>query len=205
MEPRSRSHFFLGSWIRPRSPTARLTELLAMYSAIKHFAYFLEGRKFRIYTDHKPLTFALASSSERWTPRQQRHLSFIAEYTADLRHVRGRDNAVADVLSRVDISINPVARMTEPSSLDLLKMTRAQAADAEVQAYRTAITQLVLADLPIPGHHYLIVRHLHWNCQACCSFLMATGSVDAIHGFAHPGIGTSRKMVAACFVWHGMN
>ena len=28
---------------------------------------------------------------------------------------------------------------------------------------------------------------------------------DAIHGLAHPGIRTSRKMVAARFVWHGMN
>lgn len=46
-------------------------ELLAMHSAVKHFAYFLEGRRFHIYTDHKPLMFALASSSEHWTPRQQ--------------------------------------------------------------------------------------------------------------------------------------
>ena len=62
-------------------------ELLAMYSAVKHFSYFIEGRRFHIYTDHKPLTFALASSSERWTPRQQRHLTFVAEYTTDVRHV----------------------------------------------------------------------------------------------------------------------
>ena len=95
-------------------------ELLAIYSAIRHFAYFLEGRHFHIYTDHKPLTFALASGSEHWTPRQQRHLSLIAEYTTDIRHVHGRDNAVADALSRVDISINPVSRMAGPPSLDLL-------------------------------------------------------------------------------------
>ena len=49
-------------------------ELLAMYSAVKHFSYFVEGQCFHIYTDHKPLTFAFASSSERWTSRQQRHL-----------------------------------------------------------------------------------------------------------------------------------
>lgn len=40
-------------------------ELLAMYSAVKHFAYFVEGRRFHIYTDHKLLTFAFASSSDR--------------------------------------------------------------------------------------------------------------------------------------------
>ena len=31
-------------------------ELLAIYLAVKHFLYFLEGRQFRIYTDHKLLT-----------------------------------------------------------------------------------------------------------------------------------------------------
>ena len=181
-------------------------ELLAMYSAIKHFAYFLEGRKFHIYTDHKPLTFALASSSERWTPRQQRHLSFIAEYTADLRHVRGRDNAVADALSRVDISINPVARMTDPSSLDLLKMAQTQAADVGVQAYRTAITQLVLADLPIPGTTTTILCDTSTGtARPVVPSSWRRVVFDAIHGLAHPGIRTSRKMVAARFVWHGMN
>ncbi len=38
-----------------------------------------------------------------------------------------------------------------PPTLDLLSMARAQQEDAGVQAYRTAITRLVLADLPIPG------------------------------------------------------
>ena len=32
-------------------------ELLAMYLAVKKFRYFIEGRKFAIFTDHKPLTF----------------------------------------------------------------------------------------------------------------------------------------------------
>ena len=36
-------------------------ELLAIYLAIKHFRYFLEGRHFHILTDHKPLIYALAS------------------------------------------------------------------------------------------------------------------------------------------------
>ena len=116
-------------------------ELLAMYSAIKHFAYFLEGRKFHIYTDHLHWPVALNAG----------HRDSNGTSLSSLRHVRGRDNAVADALSHVDISIDPVARMTDPPSLDLLKMAQAQAADAGVQAYRTAITQLVLADLTIPG------------------------------------------------------
>ena len=34
-----------------------------MYSAVKHFAYFIEGRRVHIYTDHKPLTALLVVQS----------------------------------------------------------------------------------------------------------------------------------------------
>jgi RNase H-like domain found in reverse transcriptase len=38
-------------------------ELYACYAGIRHFSYMLEGRKFTIFTDHKPLTQALDSTS----------------------------------------------------------------------------------------------------------------------------------------------
>ncbi len=181
-------------------------ELLAIYSAVKHFAYFIEGRRFHIYTDHKPLTFAFASSSERWTSRQQRHLALVAEYTTDVRHVHGRDNAVADALSRVELSVNQVCGSVDALDLDLVNMAQAQQEDAGVQAYRTAITGLVLADLPIPGT----------NTTLLCDTSLGTPRpivpqswrrvvFDAIHGLAHPGIKTTRKMVSARFVWHSIN
>ncbi|GFR90282.1 Gag-pol polyprotein, partial [Elysia marginata] len=66
-------------------------ELLASYSAIKDFRHFLEGRLFTLYTDHKPLTFALTSQTDR-SSRQTRHLSFIAEFTTDIQHIKGKFN-----------------------------------------------------------------------------------------------------------------
>jgi hypothetical protein len=75
-------------------------ELLACYLCIRHFRYMVEGRKFTIYTDHKPLTFALKRMTDPWTARQCRQLAFVAEYTSDLRHLAGKDNVVADALSR---------------------------------------------------------------------------------------------------------
>ena len=134
-----------------------------MYSTVKHFAYFVEGRRFHIYTDHKPLTFAFASSSDRWTAKQRRHLAFIAEYTTDVRHVQGRDNAVVDALSRVELDVHPAVYMsTQPTNLDLLSMAQAQQADSDVQAYRTAITGLALADLPflVPPQPYCVILQL---------------------------------------------
>ena len=135
-----------------------------------------------------------------------RHFAFIAEYTTDVRHVHGQDNAVADALSRVELGTHPVCMGTGLPSLDLLSMAQAQQADAEVQAYRTAITGLVLADVSLPGT----------NTTLLCDTSISTARpivprswrqavFDAIHGLAHPGIKTSQKMVTAHFVWHGIS
>ena len=86
-------------------------ELLAIYTTIKHFRHFLEGRHFTVYSDHKPLSFALDSAADR-LPRQTRHLSFIAQFTTDIRHVKGTANVVADALSCPDlplISVNDLS------------------------------------------------------------------------------------------------
>ena len=77
-------------------------ELLAVYETIRHFRYFLEGRTFHIQTDHKPLTTAMKSLTEK-SPRQSRHLSFILEFTNDIRHIQGCKNEAADALSRIEI------------------------------------------------------------------------------------------------------
>ncbi len=60
----------------------------------------LDGRRFAIFTDHKPLTYALARVSEPWTALQTRQLSYVVEYTSDIRHITGAGNVVADTLSR---------------------------------------------------------------------------------------------------------
>jgi RNase H-like domain found in reverse transcriptase len=75
-------------------------ELLACYLATRHFRWMLEGRRFYVLTNHKPLTFALHRISDAWSARQQRQLSYIAEFTSDVRHVAGVDNVVADALLR---------------------------------------------------------------------------------------------------------
>jgi hypothetical protein len=75
-------------------------EMFACYAGIRHFRYILEGRPFTIFTDHKPLTYAVGRTSDPWTARQCRQLSYIAEFTSDIQHVAGVDNPVADALSR---------------------------------------------------------------------------------------------------------
>ena len=154
-------------------------ELLALYLAIHHFRHHLEGRKFVAWTDHKPLVGALNSTVDR-SPRQTRHLSFIAEFTTDLRHVPGESNVVADQLSRpsptptpsppptplvapVTVACAPrsyasvaaaTATVLRPLSaeLDLIALAKAQfAARGEFQHLRGDSSGLKLELVPIPG------------------------------------------------------
>src|SRR5450830_283200 len=82
-------------------------ELLAAYSAIRHFRYILEGRAFRLYTDHKPLVAAISRVTTPLSGRQQRHLSAISEFTTDVRYCPGPANVVADALSRPALTPPP--------------------------------------------------------------------------------------------------
>ena len=75
-------------------------ELLAVYAAIWHFRWTLEGWQFCMLSDHKPPTFALNRQSDSWSTREPWHLSYVAEYTSDIRHVAGKENVVVDYLSR---------------------------------------------------------------------------------------------------------
>ena len=55
--------------------------MLAAFTSICYFRFALEGHQFQLWTDHKPLLVALHRLSEPWTPRQQRQLAFIDEFS----------------------------------------------------------------------------------------------------------------------------
>ena len=69
----------LGFYSKKFSPTetrysAFDRELLAIYLAVRHFSHLLEGRRFTIRTDHKPLVHALMMNKEPGSDRQRRQL-----------------------------------------------------------------------------------------------------------------------------------
>ena len=98
-------------------------ELLAAYADIRHFRFMVEGRPFVLFTDHLPLVSAIHRVSPPWTARQQRHLSFISEFTTDIRHTPGVENVVADTLSRPPV-VNAV--LPPPVAVSFQDMAAAQ-------------------------------------------------------------------------------
>lgn len=175
-------------------------ELLSVHLAIRHFRYMLEGRQFTIYTDHKPLAYAMSKTTEAWSARQQRQLSSISEFSTDIKHISGKKNVVADCLSRAVTATNAVSL-----GIDYIAMAAAQTSSANIQAYKTALTNLQITR----------TRLTDQGPELLCD--VSTGRprpivppefrrpvFDVIHNLSHPGVKATVKLIAEKFVWHGL-
>ncbi|GFW03352.1 retrovirus-related Pol polyprotein from transposon 412 [Trichonephila clavipes] len=95
---------------------ATVLEFFAIYTALNFFRPFLLGRKFKVFTDHKPLAGFLSNknpSSKIW-----RWKLALEEFNYDIQYIRGSLNSVADHLSRC---INNIT-IALPDSKDLINM-----------------------------------------------------------------------------------
>lgn len=108
-------------------------EFLAIVWAVNHFRPYLYGRKFRMFTDHQPLTFSFTNANHRII----RGKLALEEFDYELIYKPGKQNVVADALSRVNIekhlnahsqssfslNVEPSERANEPSDDESDEMT----------------------------------------------------------------------------------
>jgi len=75
-------------------------EALALVLAIQHFDVYIASvtHPLIVYTDHNPLTFI--SRMKNNNQRLMRWSLFLQTFELDIRHIRGKDNVIADALSR---------------------------------------------------------------------------------------------------------
>ena len=170
-------------------------ELLAVKLAIRHFRYFVEGEDFIVFTDHKPLTTAINSQNPTWTPRQHRHFSEISQYTSDLRHVSGKDNVIADTLSR--------AFAVQQLTVDWAQFQRDQEADPDVPLFGTSITNLDIRKINHQGHSITCDVSLK-RPRPVVPEAWQKPIFDHFHQFSHPGAKATNKLISEHFVWHRM-
>ena len=188
-------------------------ELRAAHHCVKHFEHLIEGRQFTLYTDHKPLVNALlVRTNVKRSPMQMRLMSYILEFTSDIRHISGTDNVVADCLSRVEIeaitSSDPSSSSTEslsiePISLQMIANEQHNQLE-EMESYRTEFgpriklqridDQLILVHVddksPIRP---VIPSSLHKRIFHLC------------HGHDHKSANKTRQIAADRYFWKSMN
>ena len=81
-------------------------EALAIIFGLKKFHQYLYGRKFVIYTDHKPLSYLFDSTrtvSQLASARLQRWALTLSAYSYSIEYKAGKSNGNADALSRLPL------------------------------------------------------------------------------------------------------
>ena len=117
----------------------------------------------------------MKKKTELKSGRQTRHLATISEFTKDIQHIDGKDNVVADTLSRIPPQqvtlVDPSdveqegnmpgfmfdAVNTVQPGLDYQAMSLAGQSDPDIQTYRTAITSLCLEDVPFSNGSFTLL------------------------------------------------
>ncbi|KAF2351531.1 Integrase catalytic core [Trinorchestia longiramus] len=133
--------------------------------------------------------------TDRHSPRESRHLSYISQFTTDLRYIKGSENTVADCLSRINcISIIPVLEQ-----LTLESISDAQKEDPELRSLLQATQnslRLVLAngvycDADRPNRPYLPVT-------------LRRAAIAHYHSLSHAGTDRTLHLIAERYVWPSM-
>ena len=167
-------------------------ELLAAYASIKFFRHLLEGRNFTLYTDHKPITKAFDQQLDKATPRQIRYLEYISQFTTDIQHISGKDNVVADCLSRVEAIVD--------APFDYAKLASEQTEE------------------DLPKDTTLVFKKVSWAdtnttifCDISTGFVrpyvvpsLRKSAFDSVHNLSHPGNKATYHSLAQRFVWPSM-
>ena len=201
-------------------------ELLAAYSAIRHFRFMLEGRSFTLYTDHKPLTFAISRMSPPRSAREQWQLSYISEFTSSIVHLPGAENCVADALSRPSSSTNLLPQcktawtQTPSCSLGCVKTVspgpsltpvpgfsfdQLAALQSSYSSVQSLLNSGSLKIISIPYGTTEVLCNVSTGVpRPLVPFSLRRKLFDLLHSTTHPGIWGSKRLISSRFVWPKM-
>lgn len=159
----------------------------------------MEGQNFIIFTDQKPLTTDFQQPNEKASPRQFRYLDFICQFSTDIRHISGKDNSVADALSRID-------SITFSSSINYELLAEDQESDTLLQQYLSKTKPTKLKLFKIEFNKVSLVCDITTNNPIPYIPTNFRKIIfDHVHNLAHVGYQSTLKLIKQSFVWSFMN
>lgn len=114
-------------------------ELVAIVWGVKYFRPYLFGKKFTIMTDHKPLLYLFGMKDP--SSRLLKFRLALEEYDFNITYIKGKDNVVADALSRITITSDELKEINEKS---MIVMTRGQKLREQERIEREKNKELVI-------------------------------------------------------------
>ncbi|BHF81470.1 hypothetical protein SprV_0702460000 [Sparganum proliferum] len=92
-------------------------ELLAIYLAIRHFRHLLEGGDFSVHTDHKPLTYALKTKPDRYSPSPDINTLTADFDLAKLADLQTADESIADLRTSTTLQLRDAPLPASPGTI----------------------------------------------------------------------------------------
>jgi hypothetical protein len=116
-------------------------ELAAIAHALRKWRHYLMEKRFGLRTDHNGLKYLFDNPTIN--ARQRRWLEFLSEYDFDIKHIKGKENKVADALNRRVHEMNSTSISMYQSDL---KHKILEAAKSDLQ-YKELVAKLQQGNL----------------------------------------------------------
>lgn len=224
--------FFSRAWKPPQMRYAAYDkELVAIVEAIKYFRYYIEGAKFIVFTDHLPIVRGFKKAATPLSHMQQRHFAFVSEFTNDIRHLPGKNNLMADLLSRHngDVEAQQEARAPQLAVVPQLTVVEkpTEPGRRDVVNYHSSIDQDLLRRIGVEQGNDQQVQDLvrkspeRFQTRSCAGHVLV-GDVregfrlyvpqslrseifKQVHAQGHPGARQTKLDLARFFVWQNID
>ena len=123
-------------------------ELLSVVFALERFHHYVYGYTATVQTDHKPLVSVWKKSIVCNSPHLQRLLPRLSQYDVNIEYLKGKDNVVADALSRVSPQPTPKEGEDEEDFISVHMLTEEIPADStRVGDFRRATVEDTISSL----------------------------------------------------------
>ena len=124
--------------------------MLATMYALAKFQQYLVGNKFKVKTNHNSLRFFL--EQKELNERQQKWVSKVQAYNFEIEYVKGKNNVVADALSRRPATLSLLEISTDWKAHLLVEYSKnrftCEILDGQVQDDRYRVIDMLNLGLP---------------------------------------------------------
>ena len=197
---------FFYSKLLPDEPASKsrpifFKELEAAYMTVKRVAKFLEGQHTTLYVDNEALYRALSNPKEQ-SAMVVRRMIFISQYVDEIRLVSGRDNVVADALSRTHCNTLQINSLILRPQIDYSALVDEQSRDeslrnmSEDEHLKRKTKEIDDKNRRVWVHEGNDLKDRFYVPAAQIPIVIA-----ACHELYHPGVKGTTREVAQRFFW----
>ncbi|CAH8842890.1 unnamed protein product [Trichobilharzia szidati] len=196
-------------------------ECLAIVWALEKWRPYLIGRRFHIETDHKPLQWLKTARDPRG--KLSRWMLRLQEYDFTIGHIPGKENVIADYLSRSDneIELPEVAYAVNALEQDPLQLVRHQKSDPTLKTVIQMIREGKEIEMAAENKELKMLlqqkHRLKLNAAGVLTWKDSDGSwvtvipkslrrgvIQECHQLAHTGVTRTYDLVSQSAYWPNM-